>query len=201
MNEPAPRTPPGLCASCAEAERTGNRRGSEFILCALSRTDPRFPRYPRLPGVELRRIQGAAGGAKPATSKRNIRTIPPINEPITESTTTDGHADDHTTPTARPAPRPPSGASRRRTGRHSCRSSTRWRTTKNWTGLTPARGAGSCATSPGRRGGSRRCSRSPAGRPSVTRSSSRRTRRSWRGRRSTWKTSSSSPRTAGTGPA
>jgi hypothetical protein len=28
---------------------TGNRRGSEFILCALSRTDDRFPRYPRLP--------------------------------------------------------------------------------------------------------------------------------------------------------
>ncbi|MGH7443766.1 MAG: hypothetical protein ACREKM_02775 [Longimicrobiales bacterium] len=26
-----------------------SRRGSTFLLCGLSRTDPRFPRYPRLP--------------------------------------------------------------------------------------------------------------------------------------------------------
>ncbi|HLF14448.1 MAG TPA: hypothetical protein VI932_06130 [Bacteroidota bacterium] len=64
MREPASHTQPGLCASCAEAERTGNRRGSEFILCGLSRTDPRFPRYPRLPvlrcdGYRLRAGDGA----------------------------------------------------------------------------------------------------------------------------------------------
>jgi hypothetical protein len=41
----------GLCASCAHEEIVRSARGSEFILCRLSRTDPRFPRYPPLPVV------------------------------------------------------------------------------------------------------------------------------------------------------
>jgi hypothetical protein len=49
MTEQVPPSRLGLCGSCAEAERTGNVRGSEFILCGLSRTDPSFPRYPGLP--------------------------------------------------------------------------------------------------------------------------------------------------------
>jgi hypothetical protein len=40
---------PGLCASCIHARRIVSGRGSRFILCELSRTDPRFPRYPTLP--------------------------------------------------------------------------------------------------------------------------------------------------------
>jgi len=64
MNEPAPGTRPGLCASCAEAEKAGNRRGSEFILCALSRTDRRFPRYPRLPVLSCDGYRPAAEGRK-----------------------------------------------------------------------------------------------------------------------------------------
>ncbi len=49
MPDPAPPERPGLCASCVNAQQTGNRRGSEFILCTLSVTDPLYPRYPRLP--------------------------------------------------------------------------------------------------------------------------------------------------------
>jgi hypothetical protein len=39
----------GLCGSCRNARVIGNRRGSRFTICELSRTDQRFPRYPRLP--------------------------------------------------------------------------------------------------------------------------------------------------------
>jgi hypothetical protein len=41
--------PAGLCARCRHAEEIVSARGSRFLLCALSRVDPRFPRYPRLP--------------------------------------------------------------------------------------------------------------------------------------------------------
>jgi len=41
----------GLCASCRHAERVVSGRGSEFVLCALSRVDGRYPKYPRLPVV------------------------------------------------------------------------------------------------------------------------------------------------------
>ena len=40
---------PGLCDLCRHARRITSGRGSTFILCELSRTDPRFPRYPNLP--------------------------------------------------------------------------------------------------------------------------------------------------------
>jgi hypothetical protein len=49
MTGAVPPSPHGLCGSCVFAERTGNKRGSEFILCGLSRTDPSYPKYPRLP--------------------------------------------------------------------------------------------------------------------------------------------------------
>ena len=39
----------GLCASCRHAQIIQSSKGSVFILCGLSRTDPRFPKYPRLP--------------------------------------------------------------------------------------------------------------------------------------------------------
>src|SRR4029079_15110831 len=37
--------------TCAHAAVIRNDRGSTFVRCELSRTDPRFPRYPRLPVV------------------------------------------------------------------------------------------------------------------------------------------------------
>jgi hypothetical protein len=39
----------GLCDTCRHQKLVRNTRGSEFSLCELSKTDPRFPKYPRLP--------------------------------------------------------------------------------------------------------------------------------------------------------
>lgn len=49
----APGVPPnaGLCATCRHRRLVESARGSVFVLCERSRTDPRFPRYPRLPVV------------------------------------------------------------------------------------------------------------------------------------------------------
>jgi hypothetical protein len=44
-----PRIAPGLCSDCLHARRLESARGSVFLLCNLSLTDPRFPKYPRLP--------------------------------------------------------------------------------------------------------------------------------------------------------
>jgi hypothetical protein len=44
-----PDVPAGLCARCRHARLIASRGGSTFVLCELSRTDPRFPRYPPLP--------------------------------------------------------------------------------------------------------------------------------------------------------
>jgi len=41
--------PAGLCVVCRHHRVTGNRRGSQFYLCELSKTDARFRRYPPLP--------------------------------------------------------------------------------------------------------------------------------------------------------
>lgn len=41
----------GLCADCLHARRIESARGSRFILCELSLSDPHFPKYPRLPVV------------------------------------------------------------------------------------------------------------------------------------------------------
>jgi hypothetical protein len=38
----------GLCASCAHARRIDGARSS-FVMCGLSKDDPRFAKYPRLP--------------------------------------------------------------------------------------------------------------------------------------------------------
>ncbi len=39
----------GLCADCLHSRRIESERGSVFILCNLSQSDPRFRKYPRLP--------------------------------------------------------------------------------------------------------------------------------------------------------
>ena len=43
---------PGLCATCGHVETIRSDRGSVFLRCKLSDTDPRFPKYPTLPVVE-----------------------------------------------------------------------------------------------------------------------------------------------------
>jgi len=42
---------PGLCGSCQNARIIESKRGSQFYMCELSKTDPRFPKYPPLPVV------------------------------------------------------------------------------------------------------------------------------------------------------
>ncbi len=39
----------GLCADCVHARSVESSRGSVFLLCELSRSDPRFAKYPPLP--------------------------------------------------------------------------------------------------------------------------------------------------------
>jgi hypothetical protein len=46
--DPIPRSA-GLCARCVHARLIATRRGSTFVLCEASRTDPRLALYPRLP--------------------------------------------------------------------------------------------------------------------------------------------------------
>jgi hypothetical protein len=54
------RKAPGLCANCIHSQRIESERGSTFILCRLSFTDPQFAKYPRLPVL-------LCPGYKPAT--------------------------------------------------------------------------------------------------------------------------------------
>jgi hypothetical protein len=42
----------GLCADCRNARRIRSDRGSIFLLCELSASDPRFAKYPRLPVLQ-----------------------------------------------------------------------------------------------------------------------------------------------------
>jgi hypothetical protein len=39
----------GLCADCIHARSITSDRGSQFVMCQLSLSDPKFPKYPRLP--------------------------------------------------------------------------------------------------------------------------------------------------------
>ena len=41
----------GLCATCLHADSVRSSKGSVFVLCRVSYTDPRFPRYPTLPVI------------------------------------------------------------------------------------------------------------------------------------------------------
>ena len=39
----------GLCDACTHQRVVRSGRGSEFSLCGLAASDPRFPKYPRVP--------------------------------------------------------------------------------------------------------------------------------------------------------
>jgi hypothetical protein len=52
----------GLCALCRHARSAGNARGSVFVLCRRSATDPRFPRYPALPVMACAGFDASAAG-------------------------------------------------------------------------------------------------------------------------------------------
>ena len=40
-----------LCETCASMREVSTPRGSRFLLCRLSQTDPAFPKYPPQPVV------------------------------------------------------------------------------------------------------------------------------------------------------
>lgn len=42
-------TPFGLCDDCTHARVITSDRGSQFLFCQLSQSNPQFPKYPRLP--------------------------------------------------------------------------------------------------------------------------------------------------------
>lgn len=39
----------GLCATCRHRKEYRNSRGSVFLYCGKSESDPGYPKYPRLP--------------------------------------------------------------------------------------------------------------------------------------------------------
>jgi len=39
----------GLCETCRHRKENRNERGSVFLYCRKSESDPRFPKYPPLP--------------------------------------------------------------------------------------------------------------------------------------------------------
>jgi hypothetical protein len=59
----------GLCPACIHMKETGNDRGSLFLLCQLSRSDPRYPKYPRLPVLSCEGYREKPGPEKPAASE------------------------------------------------------------------------------------------------------------------------------------
>jgi len=59
----------GLCANCIHSQRVESERGSTFILCRLTFTDPQFAKYPRLPVL-------SCPGYKPATQKAIKNAVP-----------------------------------------------------------------------------------------------------------------------------
>lgn len=56
---------PGLCGRCAHARPIETPKGSTFLLCGRSRTDPAYPRYPRLPMLACRGFEPREGAAGP----------------------------------------------------------------------------------------------------------------------------------------
>src|SRR5689334_3451541 len=58
----------GLCASCAHMRLITSARGSQFLLCERSRTDPAYPRYPRLPVQACAGYDGGVATETPSTS-------------------------------------------------------------------------------------------------------------------------------------
>ena len=42
----------GLCGTCRHVRRVVSAKGSVFIYCTRSETDPAYSRYPRLPTIQ-----------------------------------------------------------------------------------------------------------------------------------------------------
>ncbi len=59
---PDPKT--GLCPSCVHARRIRSALGSDFLMCARSKDDSRYPKYPRLPVTSCPGFEERIGGAQ-----------------------------------------------------------------------------------------------------------------------------------------
>jgi hypothetical protein len=55
----------GLCADCVHAQPVQTSKGSVFLLCGRSKSDPSFPKYPRLPVLACPGYQRASAGETP----------------------------------------------------------------------------------------------------------------------------------------
>jgi len=49
VSDPPKNAEAGLCSDCRHARTILSDRGSAFVMCQLSASDPAFPKYPRLP--------------------------------------------------------------------------------------------------------------------------------------------------------
>ena len=68
VQDTQPSAPAGLCARCVHARVVTSGKGSTFLLCGKSATDPRFAKYPRLP--VLRCAGFVAVAARPQGNQR-----------------------------------------------------------------------------------------------------------------------------------
>jgi hypothetical protein len=60
MSMTNPSSAAGLCAQCRHAQIIESSKGSVFLLCELSKSDPRFLKYPRLPVLSCAGYQRGA---------------------------------------------------------------------------------------------------------------------------------------------
>jgi len=59
-----PNDSAGLCADCLHARTIESAKGSSFLLCHRSATDPAYPKYPRLPVL-------SCPGHEPVSTRRS----------------------------------------------------------------------------------------------------------------------------------
>jgi hypothetical protein len=58
-----------LCESCSFGKEIISGKGSRFLLCEKSKTDPRFPKYPRQPVMRCQGYVEKKGDNEPDQSK------------------------------------------------------------------------------------------------------------------------------------
>ena len=58
---PLGRTEPGLCGDCRHSRVIASAKGTAFILCERSFTDPQFPKYPPIPVIQCAGFEQKAG--------------------------------------------------------------------------------------------------------------------------------------------
>jgi hypothetical protein len=71
MNNIDNQIPTGLCPSCTHMFRVETPRGSVFIMCKLSKTDPSFAKYPSVPVLECPGYSPEAG--KKQSKRRQVK--------------------------------------------------------------------------------------------------------------------------------